>query len=599
MNQTLIALAGAASACLTAPLHAIDFRTLAPAEASTIVVVENFTTLQERMETSGLKAAWDDKRVQEWFETFSMDMMEEFGEDLDRLGIDLKEMKMPEGQVGMANWMDEGEDGEIVSHTLMVADFGESADEMYDMFREAIDRAAADGEIRLDEDDYGDYEILTILPPEEEEADGEEDWDDWEEWDDGGGFGGPLASLFPGGADFEQMYFTRAADVMFVSTTLEGLEAALDRHDGDGDEAIGTRDAFVEARRRLGDNNDVWMVTLVEDELAEQMAAGAGFGTMFADMGIDQIKSVCAGLSMNSPRAMAEMTGFLVSDGKDGILSLLDLEAKPFAPPAFVTPDATEVVAAQFSYERLMDIVMKAMRSAMAEDEGGMVAMMEQQLKMVEPAIRTLGPDTYMAKTIRRPFGPESELSLTAIRTRDARTLAGVIDNLGAMVGLEARDFQGNQIWSMGDAGMLPIEMALGIGSGYLFISTSTEAVENAMRQAVQADALAITEEESFRAATALLDQKGVIYGFSNVKRQLPYLNWLAENMGDVIRQQFRDQMGGGELEPWQEEMIEDMAAASEDAPPMEVLFEYIGNMVYEVRPVEDGYAAKAYILRP
>lgn len=601
MKTVLTMIAASAAAALTTPLQAIDFRAVAPQDAATVVVIEDFTTMQAHLDDSGLRDVWDDPRVQEWFDSFTEMVLEEYGEELDALGLDIKDMKMPTGQVGMGMWVDQNDlDEEGMPkppQVLIVADFGDNAADMFAMLEEAMHTAADDDKVRLEEDDYGDYAIMTVLPVEEEEDEDGEDWEDWDDWDEPA-MGGPLASLFPGTDGFEQMHLTFADEVLLVCTSMRGLEDALDRHDGDGPDSLMSSETFLDAHRRVGDA-DVWFVNTMDEQFEQMLAQDPMIGGMIKDFGLTDIQSLSAGLSMDSDIGMAELLAFLVTEDKQGVLGLLDFEGKPFSPPAFISPDTTELVSAQFSFDRLMDLVKQAMQAAMAEDEMGMAAMMEQQLRMVEPAVRAMGPDVNMQSIIRRPFDGDSEISLTAIRVRDAKTVAAVVDNFGMQIGLQSRDFQGNQIWTMGDGGFFPLQIAIGLGAGHLFVSPSEEMVENALRQAGESDSPALVDDETFKKAVGVLDNRGVLFGYSNVKRQLPYIKWVTENMADMLRQQFMDQMGGEQLQPWQEEMVEDMAAAAKEAPPLDAIFEYIGNMVYEVQSTDEGYAAKAYILAP
>ena len=585
------------AAWTTCSFASIDFREIAPADTTTILVIDDFSSLEERFEASGLKEAWDDPRMQSWFDGMMEEMLAEYGQDLDDLGIDVDEMKMPEGQVGMAWWMTTDEDDYPVPQMLIAADFGGNADDMEEMLMSALEKAGEQELLEVEENEYLDHEIMSLHPIEEEDGD---DWDDWDDdWgDDGGGMlPGPLAGLMPDMSSVEEMHVVRAGDVIFMCTDLEGLEGALDRHEGDGDGSLADNEDLGEAVNRLGDA-DAWVVMFGGD-LDEMLPADQMMmmGDMMKDLGVDQIRTVGIGAHLESDRGMAEITGHLISDGKDGILSLMDLDAVPFDPPAFVGADATKVTALQFGFNEMMEMVKDALNSMAEQDDGmGMAAMIDQQVRMIEPAVRQMGPDVYMIESIQRPYSIESQQGVTVIRTKDAEAVAGVIDTLSMMMGLEARDFQGNQIWSTGEGGFVPLEIAMGLGSGYLFVGPE-DLVENGLRAAGQEGAVSIADEESFQAAAKAIDQRGVMYMYTNSVAALPYTKWLKENFADELRAMMIEEMG--EIQPWQEEMIADNAAAMEAAPPVEAIMDHIGNTILEVTSEDDGYAMRMVVLEP
>jgi len=507
--HTLTAGAALAAAAVLAPIAAGDvtIADLAPRDAVVVLSVDDYAAAKAAFERTGFHDAWMEPSIQEWFEEATKDMMAELSDAMDQIDADVEDLAPPEGPAGMALWLQPPAEGEFEPsmQLLVVGDFGdEGADKMYDMLLAAIDEGETEGEVIVDRDELKGVEILTLTEPkadeeEDADADADDDWEDWEDWEE------------PSGPAIEEVHVARSGSYILATTSKDRIERSIERLAGDDLESVRLDREFQTAVSRLGDH-DGYAVVLTRPllDLARAMEGAQdddGFGaappimTYLDALGVSEVSSAAIGVKLDGDKGMMQSRGLVRAGEMRGVLALFDAPTVPFEPPAFISADVAEVMMYQVRFSEVFNIARAVMAQMPPEvaSQAGMLGMVEP---MVGPLLAQLGPQLYIATTYERPFSATSQKMLVALKVKDEVALSGFLAQQAAAVGLQGREFQGSQIWTMPEGGnpMMPIPMegSLGLGYGHLFIG-ATPQVEGALRQAAAPGGATLASDERFR----------------------------------------------------------------------------------------------------
>ncbi len=607
---SLALLAGVASA---APVTITD---VAPKDSMVVVSIDNMNATWDAFNRTGFKAVWDEPSIQKWVEESMSDIFKDAAKDLEKLGIDKDELKRPTGPCGMAMWFDyknRTETDEPTPHMVMLAEYANDAAAMDTVVKQIIEKGEKDKVLELTQSEYDGVTILSIKFIEQPEEAAPEGGDEEEELnlDEFGDEGGPA------GMDFKEMHYALSGTVLLAASTKEHLETAIDRSKGKAGESVDDNAEYQQIVKQLGDQQarGVLLTKGIMEEMAREFQDAGGADAenakkMFETMGISELRGVAGGVRFDADKAMMEQTIIVSTPAKKGIMALLDTPATPLEAPAFVPADAASMFMMQVDFPGIVPLIEKIVGTLPDEDGGQAAAMVGGISQMLGPILANLGPQMYIVSEYARPFSAESQQVLVAMKARDAQALTNAISTIGAQFGMQSRDFQGNQIWSM-EGGMMPIEISIGVGGGHAFFGTG-EQVENALRQTAAGEAGAagrLSSQPGYKAAVASLPNTGIGFGYLNTKQTVQFLEWSLKNMDKIMEAQIDQQIesfGGmdeDQAKEFKKQMMEEQLKAVwpplRNLPSLDVVLKHVGDSVTDVQSTPEGFTAKTRWLKP
>lgn len=612
MRTTTMLASVAGLAVASASLGDLTIADLANEDSVFVLSVDNAAETKAAFDRTSLSTIWNDPQLQAWWSDLQEDGAEDFAEELERLGLEPDDLKPPKGTLGVAAWFtDEPADEStffipLKHDVLIVAEYQDEAQEMVEKLVGALEVGEEDGEVELDID--GDVYSWKFVPlPEMEDAD-----DEWGEWEDDFGAAGPWED----GEVYEQMHMTEQDGYVLLSSSRDALEDALERLGGDGDGGVLAENEDYTATARMFGNTSAHFAVLSAPVLEKMDAvdpdeAGAMMGgitpIMLLDMlGLASVQGFGGGLAMDTDDGIIETRYAALAPKKNGLLSLIGVEPIDTSAPAFVSGDAASMSAFSVKYDQIFPLLNQMVASL--PDDNEMKMELQGQLPMaamfLSPLLTNMGPETYVAQSFDRPFSPTSQKILVAIKAKDEAALVQSITGVTMQMGMQARAFQGGQIWEMPAGGFMPIQIALGVGAGHAFFG-ETAGIENAMRQA-NAGAAALNEEPGFAKARRAVDKASQSYGWSDTPTTIEYLKWSIENRRAIAEAQVEMQaeMWGGQMdEQMKEQMVDDMVSAQEspldDFPAWDALIQNLGDSVGWMKETDQGFVGRHIILRP
>lgn len=616
----------ALGACiLTAPAVAAPAATIAdiaPASSALVWSIDNYTQMRASFDRTGALEVWNDPAIQAWIKKHTKDMVKDINEGLSKIDTRLEDLLPPEGPIGGAVWFTPPADADSkpLAHIIGLIDFGANADETEKIIAAAIEKGEKDNTIRVDEEGFGGTTIfkITDLSKSRDDADDDEDEDDdiddwdWEEEDDSSPFD-----------HIETFFYARAGTHFLVASEQDRIERAIDRVIGGKDlPSIGDSPDFATALAQIGAQQGYAVFfpqPLFEIAAQTDRAARAEMPPEMADMmgpsasdmmrmfGLTEVRAVAAGVRFDTDQGVMEQAYSVLVPSKKGLFTLLDPLAVPFKAPAFVSADAAGLTLLQFEFADLLGML----GNVANEFKGEMGEQVKAQLAMASatagPVLSNLGPQVYIVTNYSKPFTAESQQMLVAINARDTNALTQTITGFAPMMGLQARDFQGNQIWSMPADAMSPIpglgQFALAIGFNNLFVG-SVPAVENALRMAAIPDGLNLGKEERFQRAMATLPASGLAFGWSDTKRTIEFQEWSLRNMDKIqaarIEQLFGDDPESQDAKQmYLDQIKESVPEFIRDMPPLDVLYKILGDSAFEFHATPEGFKGRSILLRP
>lgn len=593
---------------------------VAPKNSVLVISIDDASATIDAFNRTGYRHVWDEPSVQKWIEESLGEMFKQAAADLQKLGIEKDQIKRPVGPCGLAWWNDsesKDENGGPPGQMLMLAEYATDAAAMDAVVRQLIEKGEKDKVLELKHSEHDGVTILSctfLEQPEKAEnskknepKNGGDDGDD-EEFDLDGG--DETTDNSPFGMDLKEVHYALAGTTLIMASAKESVETAIDRVKGDSGPSIGDSEDYNAVVRQLGEQQVRAVMLTREAMAAEEKGPGGEFARKMNELtGLADVRGIGAGLRFDTDAAMMEQLIVVNAPAKKGLLALFDTPAGPLEAPAFVPADAASVIMFQADLPGIVPMVTKIM-GEMPQDEGFSPAQMIGGItNMLGPILANLGPQIYAVSSYERPFSPTSNQTFYAVKARDAQALSNAIGTIGAQFGLQSKDFQGNQIWSM-EGGMMPVELSIGIGGGYAFFGSNT-AVENALRAASAGEAGAaarLSTQDSFKRAMASAAGTGQGFGFVSTRRTFEYLEWSFRNMDKLIAEELDAEIAryGGQDDPdakaWKERELKQRTAdvwpPLKNMPSMDVVYKHVGDTVMELRSTPEGFTLKSLSLR-
>lgn len=607
-----------------APMTIAD---LAPKDAAFVVSVDDFAATKASFDKTGLRKIWDDPKVQEFLKKHFQEEMDEFARSFEDSGIKLEELDPPSGPVGGAFWMVWNEkEKKVEPRMISLGDWGEKAEAAAKQIESAIGEAERKKSIVVDEDEYGGAKLWVIEfanKPEEPKAEagegdagGEEEIDIEGMGEEGGGESGK--EMAP---DLEKMVYARVGNNLLAASDVETMERTIDRLGGkDAGASVGDSEAFAGVLKQLEKPQAYAaffpgpMITLL-GTLTEQAEKGVEglptelldeprMGTVMSAFGLAGVQGVGVGVRFDTPGGMMEQTYSVLCPEKKGVMSLFSGTDQKFAAPAFAGADAAGITLLQFKFAELLSVLTEGARALPPEVGDMMVQNVQQAQVMAGPILSNLGPQVWMVQSITKPYSATSSQLLGAIACKDVAQINQALQNLGGMLPIQSRDFQGNQVWSL--AGGMPLpgvgELSIGVGFGHVFIG-QTALVENAMRSAGNPEAASLNGEARFSESVRGMAGSGLGFGWTDTKQALEYADWQMKNFDKMIEAQMQGMFGDDpDAEQYKKEMIEE---AKKNQPewmrdmPLDVVAREMGDTAFEFHVVPEGIKGRSIWLRP
>lgn len=597
---------------------------LAPKDAAFIVGVDNFAAAKAAFDKTGFKKVWGDKKVQDFVNKSFKKEMEDFTRAFEDSGIKVEELDHPTGPAGGAFWFAWNPKQRAVEpRTVSFGDWGDKADATARQIEEAIARSEKDKAITLKEDEYQGAKLWVMeiidkpdagkpaAPRQAAEGDEEEMPDLAEEnAEDESAFDMELKTLV----------YARAGNHLLLASDVETMERSLDRLNDKAADSVSETPDFTATVAQLDKPQGYAVMRAVPmlemlDKLIDEAKAGTpGVSPMLADepritsaldaFGVTGVKALGMGFKFDTAAGMAEQSYAVLCPEKKGILSLFVGNDQKFDAPAFAGADAVGLSLMQFRFADILKVLTDGAKGLPPEFGDEMVQGIQQAQLMAGPILSNLGPQVWIVSAINKPFDARSSQMLFAIACKDAAQFNAALQNLGGMLPIQSRDFQGNQVWSL--AAGLPVpgasDFALGVGFGHVFIG-SNAMVENAMRSAGNPDAASLNKEPRFTSAIRPLAGNGMSFAWNDMKQSIEYADWTFKNADKIMEAQMAGMFGDDpDAEQYKKEMIEE---AKKNQPewmrelPLDVVAREMGDAVFEFHSVPEGFKGRSIWLRP
>jgi hypothetical protein len=578
---------------------------LAPAQSFLALSIDDWPRARAAFDASPLGHLWKEPSVKEFVKALVAGAAESidprggdwFAEQLRDLGLEADDLREPTGAAGVALFLTPAdaaaEKPRHALHLLAVADFGEGAPAMADAIERAIRTGVVKGKARADQEQYEGQSIHVLRPAAGDEAPDEEPSDP-APWDMSG---------------ITTLRIVRVGPVIALSTSKPTIEATIDRLLGLGgkeSDTLGGTRAYQDALSQHHRDAHGTLVFVPTDSFRSSLARkpdpdAGGFDVdpmaILDALGLSSIKSVGVALRLDAEHGAVEQSVGIVAPEKTGLLSMLDASMRAFEPPPFVGSDAASISVLAVRFDRLVP-TLRAVLQAMPEAIRAMAGeQFDAAEKAITPVINTLDNEVSILTTYKRPLGPTSERYVVAVRLKDPLALANLLTGFAPAVGMEPRDFQGNQIYeSPADAG----GVSLGIGAGYAFAASHVEDIENALRLASEPASPRLASSDRFRAAAANLPPDAAGYMFSSIAESMAWMYWTVENADKIHEDMLKD------LDLDDEDRRDAMAAFAREQPawmkrlpPLAVLLRHLGDTVMDLRATPDGFRARSLMLQP
>ncbi|MEM9083102.1 MAG: hypothetical protein AAGB34_05845, partial [Planctomycetota bacterium] len=498
---TVLSLAGTAAA---ADLTIAD---LAPAETALVIGVDDFTDFRESLDNTPVGTWLADDDVQGWLDEKLTEFFEEMNSSFDSLELERDDFVMPAGAGGFALWLampEETEDEDLPEPEVHMLFFAEFDEEGVETMQETIDSVLEESEdaddMLVERTDFSDdVEIITITEVVEEE---EEEMDD-----------------FMGGWEMEEeepvpVHFARSGNYFVASSSMDGLESALERIDGDEIDSLATTDRLDQALADMDRGHGygaVLIETLVEfqGELDDALEphredewsfAPPAMKPLIEALGLGSVQSAAGNLVLDADSGITESEFLVRTPVKEGVLEVFNADAQSTAePPAFITGDVVSVTAIQAQFKDLVPAIRQAVNSLPPEER----MQANQMLGMVgiaTPILNEIGPRVYITQSITRPFSIESQKQLFIVELIDQEALVASFAPLAeGFLGMVPREFQGGTVFST-DAEMMGPGFAVGIASGFAFVGETAQ-VEESLLLAANPSGTTLANDDRYKAA--------------------------------------------------------------------------------------------------
>lgn len=576
---------------------------LAPENSLFIAGAKNLQTTMDHLQRTKLWSLWQNDQLK----ALRADTIKQMGEQVDRflqdIGAEEESLTPPSGAVGIALFpvMDE-ELGTNSLGLLAIADYGDNAERTHKLIEAALTRGERDGRLEFEQKAVLGRDVFVVDMAKlaaKAEDEGEDDEDEFDMM-----FPVPGAQEVLDGLD--TLHYVRDGNVLLISSDLGVLTESLERVDGKGRPGVAQRDDFKAVLSGVGEQ-DGFAVLLTRDI----MQIIGGMDPMLAAMQpsiralVGEVRGYGLGMRLDGPKAMVEQNLFVyMPNGKRGLTALLDKPAPRVNLPAFAGQDGVSYTSFNFEFRRIAEVLRSVVASnPMLQMQAG------EALNQVEPIINqltaALGTQVHITKSATRPFTADSSQTIVAIEAKSPQEFENALAVFAGDMGLEARDFLGQRIYSMDPAmmgmmmpmgGVPPQAMSLGIGGGFVVLGT-TPSVEQALRSTgqVPGGAAGLAAEKQFQRATAVLSPEPLVaWGYSDT---------IASMEATMVVQRESMQKTIEQMRQWDpetaQEMEESMAKQMGFLNKLDfaLMRRYIGPASWQVRSTNDGFIMNVYQL--
>lgn len=613
-----IALAAGSAVLLASSAFAarqVTITDVTPPNALAVAGIDDVPAMKAAFDRTGFKSLWDDPAIQKWIDEAMKSYTPQFEQTLDALDLKREDLKLPTGSAGFSAWaVGAGRDAKLA--VLVLADYGDEAESMHETIVKALENAQKQGKIELKESEEDGLEFWTYSVVEPEDGD-DDDGEDDDMPDFGGGADDLLGEAMLGDDALEEMHYARIGSHLVVTSLVETLLDTQAQIEGEDRPSVSDNAEFNAARRQVK-NAPAFGVLLIQngreqlkkeiEAQGEDAAEMAQALQMIDALGLGSVQAIGVGARLDTDSGMAEQMYGVLTPAKEGLLKLIDSAPMKFDPPAFVGGDAASTWSMQFDFSGVIPLLNKVIATMPEEQQGEVGGMVMMASATAGPLLANIGPEFSVTTAYDRPFAHDSQRMLGAFKTKDVAAIQQAIAGFAPMVGLESRDFLGNQIWSPAQGGFLPDDaVAIGIAAGYMFVGPGPT-VENAVRTAAAGDAPKLASEPDFRRAMRPLAGQGLGFSFTSFARTMAYTCWMAQNIDKVLEAQHAAMFGGQpaldqDEQAWRDEMLKSMKESTpgwmKSMPPAEVFTRHIGDTSAEFLSTEDGFVARVVTLRP
>ncbi len=609
---------------------------IAPTDTFLFVSVPNWTAAKTAFMRSPVGGLWQDKSMQDWVEKIWKDMHDSAdAEEIELLG-DLREhleaIGEPAGAIGgawslaldpQARAAAEGEGPGMISHMLLMADFGpgaEKAEAAIIEFLEEQEKKDRLSMLPVNVAGIDAHKIELKVDADAPIADPDDDVNDPDGFDDFGGMddlGGLDFASFLGGNDgLITLFLARSGTAIVLASRQNGLEHALDRLAGANRPHLADNADFAAALAQHPRGGHLFAGVFLTDSVRE-MIRGAGSGLsgllplpidgdalgmekIFATLGLAPVKAITLGARLDAQvqgvEAMEQTFGVLLAE-KKGLFGLIEGEGAPLDPPMWIGADVAGVGRFNVRFERiipLLEEIVKILPPELADFAAGGVQFAKASFG---PALAVMGPEMYVVDSITRPLSATSQATTTAIKIRDELAVANAVSGIAAQAGLDSRDFQGAQIYD--DAGAT---FAIGLGFGWLFIGEPS-GVENAMRRAANPGVAGqpLAASERFRRAVSAANAAGpgLMQSWTDDIQRIEHGIWAANNSDAIMRQEWVSMgLDPAEVDEIMEGVETDAPEWLKDMPSADLFKKYFDSSAVSFRSTPDGFRG-TYISLP
>lgn len=592
---------------------------IAPENTVFFVGAKNIKTMREQLQRTPLWALWQSKELQDMRADMVKTMVEDMDKMFQELGVEKDTLVCPDGAVGFAMFTTRDPETDLpMPGFLGVADYGsaENAEKTEKLVQAALTRGEEDGEIEFDSKDIAGRTVYTIdlakIQEKAAEGEGEEEFDF-----------NPMPMPDPSEMmkGLNALHFVRDGHSFMLSSDIKALASALERTDPKANGPLVDR-ADCKAVLAKINEHDMYGVMLTRDVMDLFSAADPmGMAEMMKPTLralVGEVQGYGFGMKLDSSSAMVEQTVFaLMPNGKAGLTKLMDQPAARAAVPAFVGPDAVSYTTMTLDMTGLMDVITKVV-----ESNPMLAAQMGPQLEMMAPTVNqitsTMGNRMHWSTSATKPFGIANQNTLMAIECAKPQEFEGFFSGLAAQMGLEARDFLGQRIYTIDPEMMMmmaPVPMeaeavSIGIGGGFVMFG-GTPAVENALRATGAGAAAGVlsTSADFQRAIGALSNDPVIAWGYSDtvdaMESQFAVQRETMENMIKQMREDAAEwakengEEGAAGMDEFNAEFEADMRESMKmwEMFNFALLRKHIGPGAWQVTSTDDGFMMKAYLL--
>lgn len=308
------------------------------------------------------------------------------------------------------------------------------------------------------------------------------------------------------------------------------------------------------------------------------------------------VQAWCFGLDVQGERGQVELTQTVLVPGqKAGVWSLVGPSVPIEPPPPMIGPDAISYARFNVQFKEIMNLV-----NTVAANDPQMSEFLDPWLLNFGPAVtkglEAMGPGMWMSSQVRQPMTPESLVSSTVIACSNPKAVVPMLTQLGAPVGMEPRDVDGNTIFSS-DAP----PMAIGVSNGYMAMGDPKQ-VEQAMRSVGQKDLPSIAENPAFKRALGSAGTDAVVgWGYSDMVARWAFdreMIKLAAKDGGTLPRMISESDDSSWAKRMGYELPEDALEKLATLEPA-TLAKHIGPLVWTCRMGDKGVVTRVWLMAP